>query len=96
MQAMSTMGLLDSVYWLTWSLWELGLAVVSCLLLMCFGLIFQFDFFLRNGFFALFFLFLLFWDCMVWKHLATPAASPDPGPYPYPSRPLPPPWSQLV
>jgi len=65
-QAMSTMGgLLDSVYWLTWSLWEVGLAVASCLLLMCFGLMFQFDFFLRNGFFALFFLFFLFWVCMV-------------------------------
>lgn len=63
-QAMSTMGLMDSVYWLTWFVWEVGMAFISCLLLVCFGMMFVFDFFLNNGFLVLFLLFFLFWVAM--------------------------------
>eukprot|EP00245_Coleochaete_scutata_P012781 TRINITY_DN5005_c0_g1_i1.p1 TRINITY_DN5005_c0_g1~~TRINITY_DN5005_c0_g1_i1.p1 ORF type:complete len:1006 (-),score=193.03 TRINITY_DN5005_c0_g1_i1:975-3992(-) len=59
-QAMATMGLLDSVYWTTWLFWEMGLAVIYSLLLVLFGMMFQFDFFLNNSFFVLFFVFFLF------------------------------------
>eukprot|EP00246_Nothoceros_aenigmaticus_P013513 TRINITY_DN4700_c0_g1_i2.p1 TRINITY_DN4700_c0_g1~~TRINITY_DN4700_c0_g1_i2.p1 ORF type:complete len:623 (-),score=94.49 TRINITY_DN4700_c0_g1_i2:787-2430(-) len=59
-QAMNTMGLIDSAYWLTWLLWEASLGFISSMLLVIFGLIFQFDFFLHNDFGVLFFLFFLF------------------------------------
>jgi len=59
-QMMTTMGLMDSAYWLTWLLWEVVLVFVSSLLLVCFGLLFQFDFFLHNNFGVLFFIFFLF------------------------------------
>jgi hypothetical protein len=57
---MSTMGLIDSVYWLTWLVWEIILVLVSSLLLVLFGMMFQFDFFLHNNFGILFFVFFLF------------------------------------
>ncbi len=60
LQMMTTMGLMDSAYWLTWLLWEVVLVFVSSLLLVCFGLLFQFDFFLHNNFGVLFFIFFLF------------------------------------
>ncbi|CAI5527518.1 unnamed protein product [Closterium sp. Naga37s-1] len=63
-QAMSTMGLMDSVFWLTWFLWEFLLAIISCILLVCFGMMFQFDFFLHNAFLVLFLMFFLFWLSM--------------------------------
>ncbi|CAM6104749.1 unnamed protein product [Calypogeia fissa] len=59
-QTMTTMGLMDSAYWLTWLLWELFLALISSILLVVFGMIFQFYFFLNNGFGVLFLLFFLF------------------------------------
>ncbi|KAH9540293.1 hypothetical protein CY35_15G104500 [Sphagnum magellanicum] len=59
-QMMTTMGLMDSAYWLTWLLWEVVLVFVSSLLVVCFGLLFQFDFFLHNSFGVLFFLFFMF------------------------------------
>lgn len=62
---MATMGLIDSAYWLTWLLWEVSLGFVSSLLLIIFGLVFQFDFFLNNNFGVLFFLFFLFQVNMV-------------------------------
>jgi hypothetical protein len=60
LQMMTTMGLMDSAYWLTWLLWEVVLVFVSSLLLVCFGLLFQFDFFLHNNFGVLLFIFFLF------------------------------------
>lgn len=57
---MSTMGLIDSVYWITWLVWEIMLVLVSSLLLVLFGMMFQFDFFLHNNFGILFFVFFLF------------------------------------
>ncbi|KAJ7195011.1 hypothetical protein O6H91_Y513100 [Diphasiastrum complanatum] len=64
-QAMSTMGLYDSVYWLTWLTWEVLVALISSLLLVLFGMIFQFYFFLHNNFGVLFFMFFLFQFNMV-------------------------------
>eukprot|EP00475_Leptophrys_vorax_P029658 TRINITY_DN4376_c0_g2_i5.p1 TRINITY_DN4376_c0_g2~~TRINITY_DN4376_c0_g2_i5.p1 ORF type:complete len:983 (+),score=58.52 TRINITY_DN4376_c0_g2_i5:142-3090(+) len=63
-QAMATMGLMDSVYWLTWFVWEVSLSFIACILLVCFGMLFQFDFFLHNSFLVLFLMFFLFWVAM--------------------------------
>eukprot|EP00850_Spirogloea_muscicola_P008456 SM000045S16201 [mRNA] locus=s45:178603:184208:+ [translate_table: standard] len=59
-QAMATMGLLQSAYWLTWLLWEAVLAAAWALLLVLFGLAFQFDFFRHNDFGVLYVFFFLF------------------------------------
>ncbi|XP_057868704.2 ABC transporter A family member 11 [Cryptomeria japonica] len=59
-QAMSIMGLYDSVYWLTWLTWEGLLTLLSAILLIIFGMIFQFYFFLNNSFEILFLMFFLF------------------------------------
>ncbi|GBG75807.1 hypothetical protein CBR_g21052 [Chara braunii] len=59
-QAMSTMGLMNSVFWLTWLVWELLLVFISSILLVLFGMMFQFDFFRNNDFGVLFFTFFLF------------------------------------
>ncbi|KAG7538813.1 ABC transporter-like [Arabidopsis suecica] len=59
-QAMTMMGVYDSAYWLSWLLWEGILTFVSSLLLVLFGMIFRFDFFLKNSFVLVFLLFLLF------------------------------------
>ncbi|KAL2613565.1 hypothetical protein R1flu_025257 [Riccia fluitans] len=59
-QAMNTMGLMDSAYWLTWLIWELLLSIVSSVLLVLFGMMFQFDFFLNSDFLVLFLMFYLF------------------------------------
>ncbi|CAI5957490.1 unnamed protein product [Closterium sp. NIES-64] len=63
-QAMATMGLMDSVFWSTWLVWELIVALVTCILLICFGMIFQLAFFLKNSFVVLFLVFFLFWVAM--------------------------------
>ncbi|XP_068652265.1 ABC transporter A family member 2-like [Aristolochia californica] len=59
-QAMSIMGLYDSAYWLSWLTWETFLALISSLLSVLFGMMFQFDFFLHNSFVILFLVFFLF------------------------------------
>lgn len=59
-QVMSTMGLLDSAYWTSWLLWEVGLSIISSLLIVLFGMLFQFRFFLQPDFLVLFVLFFLF------------------------------------
>ncbi|KAH7443557.1 hypothetical protein KP509_02G040100 [Ceratopteris richardii] len=64
-QAMSIMGLLDSAYWLSWLLWETALVLISSILMVLFGMIFQFYLFLNNSFGVLFFLFFLFQFNMV-------------------------------
>ncbi|KAG2583666.1 hypothetical protein PVAP13_6KG229500 [Panicum virgatum] len=59
-QAMSTMGLYESAYWLSWFTWEALLTTISALFTVLFGMMFQFDFFLNNSFGILFLLFFLF------------------------------------
>ncbi|RID72390.1 hypothetical protein BRARA_C04284 [Brassica rapa] len=59
-QAMTMMGVFDTAYWLSWLIWEGLLTFVSSLFLVLFGMIFQFDFFLKNSFFVVFLVFLLF------------------------------------
>ncbi|CAO2206628.1 unnamed protein product [Urochloa humidicola] len=59
-QAMSTMGLYESAYWLSWFTWEALLTTLSALFTVLFGMMFQFDFFLNNSFGILFLLFFLF------------------------------------
>ncbi|CAA7035148.1 unnamed protein product [Microthlaspi erraticum] len=59
-QAMTMMGVFDTAYWLSWLTWEGILTFISSLFLVLFGMMFQFDFFLKNSFFLVFFLFLLF------------------------------------
>lgn len=59
-QALRTMGMLDSTYWLSWAAWELIMVTVTTLLIIIFGLFFQFKFFTDNSFGLLFFLFFLF------------------------------------
>nr|DAD31187.1 TPA_asm: hypothetical protein HUJ06_010038 [Nelumbo nucifera] len=59
-QAMSIMGLYESAYWLSWLTWESLIAVLSSILTVLFGMMFQFDFFLHNSFAIVFLLFFLF------------------------------------
>uniref|UniRef100_A0A0E0QIM3 ABC transporter domain-containing protein n=1 Tax=Oryza rufipogon TaxID=4529 RepID=A0A0E0QIM3_ORYRU len=59
-QAMSIMGLYESAYWLSWLTWEAFVTLLSALLTVLFGMMFQFDFFLHNNFGILFLLFFLF------------------------------------
>lgn len=57
---MFIMGLYDSAYWLSWLTWEALLTLIAALFTVLFGMMFQFDFFLHNGFAVLFLLFFLF------------------------------------
>ncbi|KAL8465010.1 hypothetical protein ACS0TY_034479 [Phlomoides rotata] len=59
-QAMEMMGLYDTAYWLSWFTWEGILTLISSLLTVLFGMMFQFDFFLNNSFAVVFLLFFLF------------------------------------
>ncbi|PIN20633.1 Lipid exporter ABCA1 [Handroanthus impetiginosus] len=59
-QAMTMMGLYDTAYWLSWFTWEGMMTLLSSLLTVLFGMMFQFDFFLHNSFAAVFLLFFLF------------------------------------
>lgn len=59
-QAMSIMGLYESAYWLSWLTWEAFVTLLSALLTVLFGMMFQFDFFVHNNFGILFLLFFLF------------------------------------
>ncbi|KAF4375889.1 hypothetical protein F8388_004979 [Cannabis sativa] len=58
--AMSMMGLYDSAYWLSWLTWEGILALISSLVIVLVGMMFQFDFFLNNSFAVVFLVFFLF------------------------------------
>ena len=64
-EAMSVVGLRDSIYWATWILTNMAWNTLSGLLLILAGAIFQFNFFLKNDFGTYFFLFLLFGFSMV-------------------------------
>ncbi len=46
--AMRTMGMRDAAYWSSWAVWELGLAVITALIVYILGLIMQFDLFKKN------------------------------------------------
>uniref|UniRef100_A0A2N9H3Q6 ABC transporter domain-containing protein n=1 Tax=Fagus sylvatica TaxID=28930 RepID=A0A2N9H3Q6_FAGSY len=72
-QAMTMMGLYDSAYWLSWLTWEGILTVLSSLFTVLFGMLFQFDFFLKNSFAVVFLLFYLFQINMdgIYKWLAS-------------------------
>ncbi|XP_028787945.1 ABC transporter A family member 2 [Neltuma alba] len=59
-QAMMMMGLYDSAYWLSWLTWEAVITLISSLLIVLFGMMFQFDVFLKNNFAVVFLLFFLF------------------------------------
>ena len=59
-QAMKNFGLIDSLYWISWMVWEAGIVAISALSLCVFGLVFQFDLFRNNSFGLTFFLFFLF------------------------------------
>ncbi|CAK9158689.1 unnamed protein product [Ilex paraguariensis] len=59
-QAMTMMGLYDTAYWLSWLTWEGVITLLSSLLIVLFGMMFQFDFFLNNEFPVVFLLFFLF------------------------------------
>nr|GMC75788.1 ABC transporter A family member 2-like [Ipomoea batatas] len=59
-QAMTMMGLYDTAYWLSWFTWEGIMTLLSTLITLLFGMMFQFDFFLNNSFAVLFMLFFLF------------------------------------
>uniref|UniRef100_A0A6M2F1H9 ABC transporter domain-containing protein n=1 Tax=Populus davidiana TaxID=266767 RepID=A0A6M2F1H9_9ROSI len=59
-QAMNMTGLYESAYWASWISWEGIITFISSLFLVLFGLMFQFDFFKKNNFGVLFFVFFLF------------------------------------
>ncbi|KAF9667756.1 hypothetical protein SADUNF_Sadunf15G0056500 [Salix dunnii] len=59
-QAMNMTGLYESAYWTSWIIWEGIITFISSLLLVLFGMMFQFDFFKKNNFGILFFVFFLF------------------------------------
>ncbi|KXZ51812.1 hypothetical protein GPECTOR_11g253 [Gonium pectorale] len=59
-QALRTMGMADSAYWLSWAVWEVTLAFIVAHSICIYGLILQFDLFLNNNYGLLFFLFFLF------------------------------------
>ncbi|GLI66002.1 hypothetical protein VaNZ11_009613 [Volvox africanus] len=59
-QALRTMGMSDSAYWLSWGAWEVTLAFIVAHSICIYGLILQFDPFLHNNYGLLFFLFFLF------------------------------------
>jgi ABC-type multidrug transport system ATPase subunit len=64
-QAMEGMGLRRITFWCTWLLFELAMIFVSSLLLILFGVILQFDLFLKNSFWLSFWLFFLFQFAML-------------------------------
>ena len=59
-QAMRNLGLNETLYWLSWSAWEMGMVFVSSTLMVLFGMLFNFDIFNHNSYGLTFFLFFLF------------------------------------
>ena len=64
-QALKTSGMLDSAFWISWTVVELAISVLFTLFTIAFGAMFQFKFFLHNSFAVVFLLFLLFQWAMV-------------------------------
>ena len=64
-QALKTSGMLDSAFWCSWIFIELIISVIFSLLMVGFGAMFGFAFFLENSFTVVFVLFLMFqWAMM--------------------------------
>ena len=57
-QALSTMGMIPSAYWASYIFYEVVFTTLTSLLTTLFGMAFQFDLFLKNGFGVVW---LLFW-----------------------------------
>ncbi|THG01293.1 hypothetical protein TEA_028211 [Camellia sinensis var. sinensis] len=74
-QAMTMMGLYDTAYWFSWLTWEGIITLLSALLTVLFGMMFQFDFFLNNNFAVVFLLFFLFQFNMVITQFGFPYSS---------------------
>jgi len=64
-QSMSSMGMHEAAYHLSWHLYQTLMAVTSSLLLTVFGIMFGFDAFTRNSFFLIFFTFWFFQQAMI-------------------------------
>ena len=64
-QALKTSGMLDSAFWCSWIFIELIISVIFSLLLVGFGAMFGFAFFLKNSFSVVFVLFLMFQWAMI-------------------------------
>lgn len=64
-QALTTSGMLDSAFWVSWLVVEASISVLFSLLIIAFGAAFGFAFFLNNSFAIIFLLFLLFQWAMV-------------------------------
>eukprot|EP01116_Phalansterium_solitarium_P019772 TRINITY_DN564_c0_g1_i1.p1 TRINITY_DN564_c0_g1~~TRINITY_DN564_c0_g1_i1.p1 ORF type:complete len:832 (+),score=308.60 TRINITY_DN564_c0_g1_i1:104-2599(+) len=64
-EGMRIMGLKDSVFWFTWFVTNTTMNIISVIVLVISGYIFQFNFFLKNDFGTFFVLFLLFALSMV-------------------------------
>lgn len=64
-QALTTIGMMRSSYWLSWMVWEVLLAFFVTLISMAFGAICQIDFFLKNSFGNVFFTLFFFQLAMV-------------------------------
>ncbi|EKX32324.1 hypothetical protein GUITHDRAFT_82405 [Guillardia theta CCMP2712] len=64
-QVLSSMGLTEVAYWLSWHIYQSSMAFIYSLLLTLFGLMFQFDIFKKNDFGVLFLTFWLFEQSMI-------------------------------
>lgn len=64
-QALTTIGMMRSSYWLSWIVWEILLAFFVTLISIAFGAICQIDFFLKNNFGNVFFTLFIFQLAMV-------------------------------
>jgi hypothetical protein len=64
-QALQTMGMMRSAYWLSWLTWEILLAFVIVLIAIAFGAACQINFFLKNAFGNVFFTLFTFQLAMV-------------------------------
>jgi len=63
--AMSTMGLIDSVYWTSWFISQTVLVIINAFMTVVLGYIFNFTVFRESNFGILFFLFIMFGLSMV-------------------------------
>ncbi|OWM66585.1 hypothetical protein CDL15_Pgr013802 [Punica granatum] len=57
---MTLRGLLNSASWLSWLTSNANITIASLMFTVLFGMTFQFDFFLNNGFVVVFLLFFIF------------------------------------
>eukprot|EP00960_Hanusia_phi_P066607 766433-Hanusia_phi.AAC.1 len=64
-QVLSSMGLTEVAYWLSWHIYQSSMAFIYSLLLSLFGLAFQFEIFKKNDFGVIFITFWLFEQSMI-------------------------------